>query len=246
MDFHYNRYEVTNGANLKYQKAEVKKEEKEEPQKSVVPEKGPVKQEEVMTGREALANQNRAMVKSNQVSPNVNEPLRSEDELINGIHGGRGGDDGSAPVGNRGEEEPGPAKGGITIPENKEVSENLRAGETGEITFDELSDLSNQIWSKVQELLNEFQIDYNVTEFSNINDGLGHEENNRPYQEVLYNLGQQNISEDDITELRDLVLKFEDMMSNYHVMNPEEPLDKLKHPIFMGIAECILAPRGLY
>ena len=322
MDFNYNRYELTNGAIRKAQKAEIKEEPKEEPQRgAVAPEAKPSTPVEDMTGSEALASINRVMVNNprgtspqeptfgrfydnpetnrtiyvnkkqemltrkitvddvenlrklikyaeylkenfpgqateyendiNMLNNLINivssrggdrgevennsgvEPLRSglEDELINGIHGGRAGDDGTV-------------KGDmVTDSKGPTRADN---GATGNITFDELLGLSNQIWSKVQELLNEFQIDFNVTEFGNIYDGPGHDENNRPYQEVLYNLGQQNISEDDITELRDLVLKFEDMISNYHVMNPNEPLDKLKHPIFMGIAECILAPRGLY
>lgn len=122
---------------------------------------------------------------------------------------------------------------------------NMFDGAVGNVTMEELMDASSQIWNRVQELLDEFNMDYDVSIFGNIFDGESNFENNLPYQNILYELGQQ-LSDQELIDLQILVLKFEKMLSDYHAINPNYPLDKLKHSVFHGIAPFILAPNGLY
>jgi len=128
----------------------------------------------------------------------------------------------------------------------------LTAVEADTYTYEDLASDFNVICNKVTELFRFYNIEFQPQEFTSIQDGGINNTSNTALLAKMNMLGdaimrnEENGGLDQARELRDLVAKFEEHLVSLHETEPNMSFDKIKHPVFYGVVECILARMGLY
>lgn len=116
----------------------------------------------------------------------------------------------------------------------------VTTAETG-YTYDNLTNINDRLWNKVDELLTRYNIEHDMAQLNQIGDNSP---NNEELTEPLVQLCDL-ISDVEAEELAELVNEFLVILNSLHDADHGD-YSKIKHQVQFGIIACILDPKGLH